>query len=461
VLGIPPEYERVPMKIRHLSAAFAFGFAAYIACGRISAQGTTPAPDSSTTANRADTKETLKHFLERTFTVTGQVRLRLESTLGSDFSLTPGNEYLLSRIRLGLAFRPVSWLRVAAEAADARAMFYRAIPPSNISDPFDLRQAYVEVGKLEGNGVRILVGRQDFTLGSGRLIAVGDWGNDFRTYDVARAVVRTNFFKLDLAGGSPLLMDPTRFDRHKPGDHFYAAYGTFDKLIPNGSIEPYFFARTQVGVKDKQNIVGDADTLYSGLRLIGKLPGRFDYSAEGVRELGSYSHDAINAWGYVAGGGWTVMRSHWTPRLSSDFLYASGDSGKKDGFHQGFDCMYGLNQPLNSMTGQFSWHNIQDWRAGVDFLPSKKWKAKVDFRDYWLATTQDGLYNAPGTRTVFNTKATSNHVGEGVDALVNFFLNKKTTITTGVGVLRPGSYLTQSGKTSGFLYPSISILRLL
>ena len=450
---------------RHLLAAFTFGIAAYFACDTGRAQGVGSTLDGTTPANSSTTPSstlgTVENYFNRTFTVTGQIRIRVESTQGSDFSVTPADAYTVSRIRLGLAFRPVSWLRFYGESADARAEFYQVTPPSNIDDPIDLRQAYVEVGKLEGNGIRVAVGRQDFTLGSGRLIAVGDWGNDAKTFDVARMTLKTNFANVDVLGGSPVLIDPTRFDRHKPGEHFYAAYSSFRKLIPNASFEPYFMAKTQLNVKDKENHLGEADTLYAGARLIGKLPGRFDYMGEGVRELGSYVDDAINAWGYIAGGGWTVTQSGWQPRLSSDYLWASGDSGKKDGFHEGFDCMYGLNQPLNSMTGQFSWHNVGDWRAGVDFVPSKKFKVKVDYRDYWLATTQDGLYNSSGTRTVLNTKATSNHVGEGVDAVFSVFLNRKTTIVTGLGLLRPGAYLTESGKKTGFLYPTISILRLL
>jgi hypothetical protein len=449
------------MHIRHLTAAFALIIAAHFASGTGRAQGAGPSPDSSTPASTSTRSGTLEDYLQRTFTVTGQIRIRLESTQGSNFSPTSADAYTLTRIRLGLAFRPVSWLRVFAEAADARAEFYKTTPPSTIDDPFDLRQAYFQIGKLEGQGVQAIVGRQDFTLGSGRLVAVGDWSNDFKDFDVARVAIKTNLVNVDLVGGSPVLIDPTRFDRHKPGEHFYAAYSAFGKLIPSASFEPYFMAKTQVGVKSKDGHIGDADTLYAGARLIGTLPGRFDYNAEGVRELGTYSDDAVNAWGYVVGGGWTVTHSYGTPHVSSDYVWASGDSGKNDGFHEGFDCMYGLNQPLNSMTGQISWHNIEDWRAGVDFFPIKKLKVKLDFRDYWLATTLDGLYNPSGTRTVFDNKATSNHVGEGVDGVFTYSWNRKTTVTTGIGLLRPGEYLKQAGKTTGFVYPSISILRMM
>jgi len=421
-----------------------------------------PQPGGSNAAANPQAPESIGSFFKRTVTFTGQERLRVESTRGSYFSATTADAYALTRTRLGMGFEPVSWLRVYGEAADDRAYFYKTTPPSTINDPFDLRQGYIEAGALEGNGVRVRVGRQDVTVGSGRLVAVGDWSNDAKTFDIARGTITSGFANVEVLAGSPVLLDTTRFDRHKPGEHFYVAYSTLKKLLPGGSLEPYFMAKTQDGtdaVKSKDGHLGNADTLYAGARLIGKLPWRFDYHAEGVREAGNYSNDVVNAWGYVAGGGWTVSDADWMPHVSSDFVWASGDDGKKDGFHEAFDCMYGLNQPLNSMTGQVSWKNIQDWRAGMDFLPMRKLKIKIDFRDYWLATLADGLYNSSGTRTVFDAKATSKHVGEGVDSQFIWTLNVKTTVVLGFGNLVRGQYLKEAGKTTGFVYPSISIRR--
>lgn len=149
----------------------------------------------------------------------------------------------------------------------------------------------------------------------------------------------------------------------------------------------------------------------------------------------------------------------WMPHISSDYVWATGDSGKKDGFHQNFDCMYGLNQWLNSMTGQVSWRNIKDLRAGVDFSPVKKLKIKIDLRDYWLATVQDGLYSTTGVRTVFEAKATSSHVREGVDTQLIYKPKAKTEIGVGFGNLVPGAYLEQAGKTTGLIYPTLWFTR--
>jgi len=400
-----------------------------------------------------------RNYLERTVTLTGQMRERWEATDGSDFSVTPADSYIVSRIRLGVAFKPVTWLRFFAETQDSRVLFYRTKPSSSVANPFDFRQGYVEAGALEGRGVKVRLGRQDLFIGSGRLFTTGDWSNTTRTYDAARATFTAAPFALDLIAGSPMLADSTRMDRHKPGEHFYVAYSTFKKLIPDASFEPYLMARTQLKLKGKDGVLGNADTLYLGARLVGKTKGRLDYSLEGVREAGGYAHDSIRAWGAIAGGGWLVSPALWNLHLTTEYTGATGDSGKKDGVHQQFDFLYGAQQPATSLTGLFSWRNIRDWRAGADFKPLKKLTVKVDFRDYWLATTADGLYNSGGTRTVFNSAATSAHVGEGVDTQFLFALNKKTTIGTGVANLSPGSYLVQSHKTSGFVYPFLYVIR--
>jgi hypothetical protein len=374
--------------------------------------------------------------------------------------LTPAEAYALTRVRLGVAFRPVKWLRLFAEAQDSRVEFYQVNPPSTLSDPFDLRQAYVEMGAIEGDGVRVRAGRQDLFIGSLRLISTGDWSNITKNFDVARGTVTEGPLQLDIVAGQVVLDDPTRLDRNKPGEHFYVAYSALKKVLPGASIEPYVMAKTAMNVKSKDGKLGDADTIYGGLRVIGKLRA-FDYNAEAVREGGSYSRDVVQALGYVGGGGWLISDTLAKPHVSSDFSWASGDSGRKDGHHESFDYLYGAQQPVNSLTGQVAWRNIADWRAGVDFAPFKKLTVKCDFRDYWLATVQDGLYNGFGTETVLNKKATSSHVGEGVETQFVYSITPKTSLGVGVGNLKPGAYLQQSGKITGYIYPYLSFSRAL
>ena len=84
---------------------------------------------------------------------------------------------------------------------------------------------------------------------------------------------------------------------------------------------------------------------------------------------------------------------------------------------------------------------------------------KLDGRDFWLASTADGLYNAAGTRTVYDTKATSAHVGESIEMLSTASVTKSTTLGFGVGTLFSGAYLQQAHKGATFIYPFISLFQ--
>ena len=396
-------------------------------------------------------------YLRKTISFSGEFRSRWEGGVGKDFAATPRDSYVLTRTRLGFGFAPTSWLRFFAQAQDARAMFYKVTPSTTVADPFDWRQGWVEIGMAEGNGVR-RVGRQDMVVGSGRLISSGDWSNVTKTFNVARGAITQSGFKMDLFAGTVVQCDSTRMDRGKPGEHFYGSYVTLNKILPGASFEPFAFMKTALNVKSKDGKTGDTDTFYVGGRLIGKAPGAIDYSVEAVKEAGMYADDAIDAFGFIGGGGWTVPAAPWSIHLTSDYTFASGDSGVADGHHQNFDYLYGP-QTVNSLTGQFGWKNIKDWSAGGDFKPLKKLTVKLLFRDYWLANVKDSLYNSSGAKTVTNAKATSAHVGEGVDAQFAYSFDAKTSVGVGVGNLAPGSYLAQSKKTTGFIYPYLYVLR--
>jgi hypothetical protein len=398
----------------------------------------------------------VKNYLLRTLKFTGSIQERWEATDGP-LSLTPSEGYLLSQERLAVIFRPSSWLHFMVEAQDARVFFYQAKPSNLLSNPIDLHQAWVSIGQSEGPGVFLELGRQNMVLGSGHLLASTDawWTITARNFDVANGTYTTKYFKSHLVAGSPVLVNPNGIDEHRPGDHIYADYNSFGHLIPGASVEPYFIARTSVGVKSKEGEIGDADTLALGARIVGKTEGRIDYNFEPLHEFGGYSNDRLDAAGLLTGAGWTTTSSGWKPRLSTDYTYASGDDAKKNGTRETFDNMFGYNFPMNSLTGQFAWKNIKDLRTGVDFLPCKKLKIKVDGRQFWLANVNDGLYNSAGTRTVFNPKATSAHVGESIEMMATATLSRHSTFGLGVGTLFPGEYLKQSNKDQAFIYPYI------
>ena len=398
-------------------------------------------------------KGVLDDSLPKWLRISGAIRGRWEDTIVGAKGNVNDASYL-NRIRLDVMVRPTPWLSFFGQVQDARDWGYNhGVPPASLQNSLDLRQGYVQLGGGESRGQWIRAGRQELVYGAGRLFSSGDWSNSAKSFDILRGQYYRPGVKLDFVAGSIVLLDASRFDRHKSGEHIYGTYESFDKLVPGMSIEPYFFAKTQGVATGELGSKGDALLVMGGLRFVGKAPGRMDYSFELLHQGGSYATDHISAWGGTYTLGWTVTPSGWKPRVSADYSHASGDRNSKDGRRGTFDLMYGSNQPFFGLTGLFGWKNIRTTRAGLDFSPLRRLTVMIDFRDYNLGTVQDGLYNSSGTQVFMNRKATSAHVGEGLDAQFAYAWPKGITTSIGLGSVFCGTYLHEVGQKDTYLYP--------
>ena len=177
----------------------------------------------------------------------------------------------------------------------------------------DLRQGYVEV-TFEGLvSVKLRAGRQELSFGGRTPDRHRGLGN---VAHLRRARSRTlhGRARVDLVAGSAVQVDANRFDRHKPGEHFYGVYGTIKNALPGMTVEPYVLFKQNLLIKSENSMVGDAIVASPGLRVAGKLPGRFDYVGEAIVQRGSYSADHVSARAASGVLGWTVA----TPRGSRE-----------------------------------------------------------------------------------------------------------------------------------------------
>jgi len=248
------------------------------------------------------------------------------------------------------------------------------------------------------------------------------------------------------------LIEPTRFDLHKPGEHVYGAYGSVKRLLPKMNVEPYVLFKQTLNVKSETGIVGDALVLSPGARAFGIAPGRIDYALEVVVQQGSYSSDKIVALGDSAVVGWTLFDVAIKPRLSLEYNYASGNAAK-DGEPNTFDQFYPSNHNYYGMIDQFGWKNMKNERAGFDFLPLKKLKVRTDFNEFYLATVQDGLYNSSRTSVVLDRKATSAHIGPETNTVGLYQYSKVWKFGAGFGHLFAAEYLKEAKVAYGYTYP--------
>jgi hypothetical protein len=382
----------------------------------------------------------------------GQIRGRFEYPTGASMVNAGSDGYYLSRLRVELGIKPVSWLTFFAQAQDARTGAYNTPAPTTMHDPLDLRQAYVSVAREGPVTATLRAGRQELAFGGERLIGPSDWGMS-RTFDALDLSLVHGRARLDLLAGSPVLIDSSRFDRHKPGEHFYGAYGSVRNVAPGVNLEPYLLFKQTLLVKSETGVPGDGLVVSPGVRVFGKAPGRLDYIVEVVVQRGSYSADRVVATGQSYSAGWTVVNSAFQPRLSVEYNYASGDSTARDGRRGTFDQFYPSNHGYYGMIDQFGWKNLKNQRIGFDCLPSKKIKLRVDFNEFYLATVLDSLYNSGGNSAVLNRSATSDHIGSEVNTVALYQWSRIWKFGAGYGHLFAGGYLKQSKVGFGYTYP--------
>jgi hypothetical protein len=101
------------------------------------------------------------------------------------------DSWLLNRARIGLQLKPADWLTFDVQGQDSREIgSSRPDIPGRLGaegdNPFDLRQAYTEIGDAKSFPFSLKVGRQVLLYGDQRLIGPLEWSNLTRTFDAAK-----------------------------------------------------------------------------------------------------------------------------------------------------------------------------------------------------------------------------------------------------------------------------------
>ena len=159
-------------------------------------------------------------FMDGKVCIDIQERIRFEArenTFDFNAELTALNDdiFVLNRFRVGLAFKPVDWLKFYVQGQDAHEWFSdRPNIPGALGaegdDNFDLRQAYVQIGPKNLNGT---IGRQVLLYGDERLIGPGEWTNFTRTFDATKLHYEQPKFSIDLFASTPVYIFRDSFDQ--------------------------------------------------------------------------------------------------------------------------------------------------------------------------------------------------------------------------------------------------------
>ncbi|MBI1786494.1 MAG: alginate export family protein [Acidobacteria bacterium] len=410
---------------------------------------TVPPPSASKTMGFTASDELNKN-LPKWMRFSGLYGGRLEGFTHGGFRERNDDLYFLNRFRLNLLVLPTPWLKFSFQAQDARVFGKNQKPPAPpYQDAMDLRMAFVEVGDAEKGSFGLRAGRQELVFGEQRLVGHVSWLNTARSFDAVRATFRQPGFKLDAFASSVVPVRDGVFNHPRTGNNFHGLYGTLDRAVPRGQIEPYVFWRVAPGGLDFKTI---------GFRWAGKLPLNFDYGAEIAAQTGSFGLDSIGAWAGHWLAGYTVPKVKYTPRLIAEWNYASGDENPNDRKRGTFDQLYPTAHDLYGLADQVGWRNLEHFRSGVELKATPKLALFGNYHSYWLASARDGIYGAGGAMLARAADGSAGRrAGWELDFQAKYACNKQINLWGGYAHLFPGEFLKKTTPGRAYRFPYLMV----
>jgi hypothetical protein len=387
-------------------------------------------------------------------------RVRYESRTGNGFGKEPDLATGLARTRLGLAWRPVEWLKIAGTAQDARSPWYGPNVPTSARDTVDLLEAYFEISGGSKTGFGLSAGRMAMAYGDSRLIGSPAWGNTGKTYDHARAWYRTKRAQVDFLFAAPWKIRAGEFNRPVLGEHVWGVYSTLKEALPGKGLEAYWLRHYQnrPGGFTGGNRAEGTDRLSvdtAGSRFFGLLRPSLKFTVEGALQGGSVGPARHRA-GAVTGNAtrrWTLAGRPFD--LLGEYKFASGTKDPRDAARRGvFDQIFASNHDRFGHQDLFGWRNIHNARGQGTLAFTRRLSVNAMYSSFWLASARDSLYNGSGKAIARSaTGAAGRHVGQEADLFLAFRL-RAASAGCGYGRFFAGGFVRQTtpGANPNYLY---------
>ncbi len=386
--------------------------------------------------------------------------------------------WLLHRFRIGMAIKPVDWLKIYGQGQDSREIDSDRVNVPGLAgaegdDAFDFRQGYVELANYQVFPLGLKVGRQELSYGDERLVGSFDWNNFGRVFDAVKIRLEQPRFWVEAFGSRVVLTERDKVNPDDSHDWFSGVYFS-TTYIPIQTTDFYVFYRDKgdnnpdlqpVNAWSKVGVGNGPAARFAaiGTRIKstpGKLAG-FDYEGEFVYETGDVwatnrasKQSSLSAFAAHVGGGYTLESNSTKPRFGLEYNYARGDHNPRDGTSQSFQNLFPTNHKVLGQMDLFAWRNIHDGRVQFKLSPCKKMTFQIDYHALFLADTSDFWYRANGITPVrqktpagkdVRTIGASSFAGHELDVKVGYQVCKNLKLEGGYSHFFAGTYLKDTG----------------
>jgi hypothetical protein len=367
----------------------------------------------------------------------GEIRSRYERYWNDNWGAAPkdNNGYFLHRVLIHGDLHVGRHLQFFSELKSA---FHSGlnIPPRPVDeDKLDLQQLFLNYTKKFENRslIEIKVGRQQFSLGSKRLIDDREYTNALLSFDGISISAVKNARSLTAFAFRQSRLSFGVFDNIPDKDR--NLWGIYLKNLLGGnvisSLDFYYIGQQKRKIS---YTIGDFTDLYNqgpfseirhtfGTRFLAHSK-RMDFELEPIYQVGVYSdrNQKISAWRIAAIIGDTIKISNQPFRLFLNADASSGDTDSADGKLNTFLSPYPdiLDPTASNLTG---------FKTGIEFTLKKLVSFKIFEWLFWRTSVQDGIYGFLGFPYRKAGNSGVHYIGNSPTVIVSFQILQHITIT--------------------------------
>ncbi|MGZ8193141.1 MAG: alginate export family protein [Methylobacter sp.] len=305
-------------------------------------------------------------------------------------------------------------------------------------DSVDLQQGFFD---LNYEAVTARLGRQEFSLGSSRLISVREGQNVRRAFDGMRVMLQTGILDLDVFGFEEVKINKNSFDDY--GDPKEKVWGVNSKWSFNPTKAEFYY----IGLKRRdaayQQIIADETRHSFGTRLFGIHAG-WDWNFEGIYQTGSFGNLTINAWTAASITGFTFHSLKWKPRLGLSANIASGDDNPKDKKLNTFNPLY-PNLSYFEEAAILAPQNFFNLDPSISIKPIESLRFSIDWNFFWRLSKNDAVY-VRGLNPLTQTLGVGGHfVTQALTGNLDWKINKHLGLGLSYSHFFAGKVIGQAG----------------
>ncbi|MDP1618761.1 alginate export family protein [Phenylobacterium sp.] len=365
-------------------------------------------------------------------------------------------------------------IRIGGEIIDARVYLNDSGSPTGTGDvnALELIQAYVALDAndlfLTGSEASVTAGRFTMDLGSRRLVGRSSYGNATNAFaglradwsaDAAGDVTLFYTYPLqklpsDRAG---ILDNEIEADRQNDDLIFWGGIYTTPKFAGGSKLETFVF-RLEEEDSPRLATRNRRLTTVGGRFFRNPAAGKWDYEMEGGWQTGEARNSTSAAdrrdldvdaqYLHLEVG--KTFAAAWSPRVSFEYDFASGDKSSTDGEYNRFDGLFGPRRPDFGPPGAYGplgRSNLNSPGVRLEVAPNKRWDAMAFYRALYLDEATDS-FASTGVRDA--TGRSGDFAGHQLEARARYWIVPKATrLEFGVAKLFNGEFLEDAPNATG------------